>query len=527
MLKWTINKTSTATGTISNDSRAAMSIFVDHEPVPGTTMRRSLGAALQPARPKNRDSNARKSLGSAVNTRKMLRNQNKENCIMVSPHVSLMRNSPTTSTPLQQKAESAFREIGNLTPLGNSASANTTPLRKTYLPPSPSPKSNASQQSNRSASQNAAAAARPHRLFAATLPTLAVEYSPACNVDRTVAETANSPLPVHGITVQNSIFGNARYFGAGVAPLNPAAKKPRLTPETTPLARSLAKLRFSQISLQQCDIEQSEEDDTNMSSKSLDDTALDRMIDEILESTRKVRKCPTRKLPLPPLMQPQCPVTTTTATTSEVTESSHAHVMSFDSPAERTIINVNGDQEREVRTPDSTCCAVATNECTPPADMSDEQCQLRRQRVVRRKHTVKGKKSDRKTTPERQCDDQRLEDMLAQMSTPTDEMTTTTTTTTTTTSDTPYGNDADDVQVNSQHAAEQLPQSANTRRCLRYPDSPDSMEDSLEKRQSVASSSGSTGSSSTTKSLLFGTLDVSIAVLAHQVHVHGEWWMVM
>lgn len=540
MLKWTINKTN---ATASNDSTGAMSIFLDHERLDNTTTsatatRRSLGAALQPARIKNRDANGRKSLGSAVATRKLLRNQNKENCIMVSPHAQLMRNSPTTSTPLLPKVDCAFREIGNLTPLG--ASANTTPtLRKAYLPPSPSPKANASQRTSDGHT------VRPHRLFAATLPTLAVEYSPACNVDRAAAEPARSPLSVHGITVQqHSIFGNARYFGAGapVAPKPPAAKKARMTPELTPLSYQLAKLRFSQVSLHQCGIEPADEDDTNLSSKSLDDTALDRMIDEILESTRKVRKCPARvpvhqDTPLPPLQRLQCPVTTTVPerVSSVATDAESEQEMSFDSPAERTIISVNGAQEREVRTPDSTCCDVAPNAGATPTAMSDEQCQLRRQRVVRRKHTAKGKKTDRRTTPECRPDELRSMEELAQMTTPNVETTTMNTATATTTTDSatntnttpPSDNDTDAVQG----AENKLPPSAITRRCLRYPDSPDSMEDSLEKRQSVASCTGSTGSSgstsSTTKALLFGTLDVTIAVLAHQVHVHGEWRMVM
>lgn len=524
MLKWTVNKTAVATTQADNTT---MSIFVDNEQPLMASARRSLGAPRH-TKPKSRDM-ARKSLGSAVATRKLLRAQNKENFIMVSPHANLMRNSPTTSTP-HPKTEFAFREIGNLTP--NNTSAQTTPLRKAYLPPSPSPQQTASAAPNTSANNTLAAAPR-QRLFAATLPTLDVEYSPACYVERP-AQT-RSPLPVHGITVQNTIFGTARYFGGadGAQPL-PATKKAKLTPELTPLSFQLSKLRFSQVSLHQCGLEGVDDgeptaatvavDDDAMSSRSLDDTALEKMIDEILESTRKVRKCARHNVRLP-----QCPVTTTTTNT---TSTNDVPIRSKMVDAELTII-LNSGREREVRTPDSTC-DVSTVTATTPL-VSDEQCQLRRQRVVRRKHTTKGKKAVAVSaaSPERTLN----MDMLARMNTPQDQQTmmhiippSTATTSTTTT---PPGIGTDDVLDSSTPSDAQMQDAQITRRCLRYPDSPDSMEDSLEKRQSVASSSASTtssmrcSSSSKLMATVFGTLDVTVAVQAHQVHVHGEWRMVM
>lgn len=400
------------------------------------------------------------------------------------------------------------------------------------------------------------------RNFAATLPTLDVEYSPACYVQpstkstaaKVTTTTAPQALSVHGITVPTDIFASARYFQDDndllLAPTktqaNPPAlstsKKPRTqAAELTPLAFQLSKLRFSQVSLQRCGLLADDCDavgeTVNRSSQSLDDTALEQMIDEILESTRKVRKVPAA---LPTKVElPVCPVTTTTTTTAQ----------DDDSAANRTIITMTGSVEREVRTPDSTFDdAAAAAAQTSNVASSAEQCHLRRQRVVRRKHTAKATVKSRKATVRREQIEK-----LARMETPkvansTDAIHTGNTGNSITTTTPPGGIDADDLQGSSTPSTiEQLlsqqnqlpdeqPDQINTRRCLRYPDSPDSMEDSMEKRQSVASSSASTtsslsrcGSSSKTAAAvtIFGTLDLTVAVQGHQVHVHGEWWMVM
>lgn len=366
---------------------------------------------------------------------------------MVTPHPITMRSSPANSSPFG-KIDVAFREIGNLTPIAGDSSFNTTPLRKRNLPLSP---------------MKMAANPLIVKPFAPTLPTLDVEYSPAVGVPKAAAF-----IPLHGITVANNFFGNTRYFNNTQIP---SYKKSKV--EETPLTQRMANLRFGGAgSVFNNNME--EEEDLNMSSKALDDKALDQMIDEILQSTRKSRKLPK----------------------------------AVDRIRIETIDEVNHQQEREVRTP---------------------ECTLQRQGGVRRKT-----KTENTTclSPKAIDDMSRSQmEMLACMNTPKELRTgvapiiiahNNSVTSKNSCESTP-GIAEQDVQGSSTPTGIQ----AGIRRCLRFPDSPDSMEDSLEKRKSVASSTASSSSrcsKSTSSGSVAGALDVCVGVSQEtsQIKVHGE-----
>lgn len=449
MLKWAVNKPLPA--------EPRMSIFCDdninavhHRPNPQS--RRSLGT-IQHARhqPSNKDMR-RKSFGSNAAVIRHQRRQNKENHIMVTPHpITIRHHSPATSSPFC-KADVAFREIGNLTPTAGDGSFNTTPVQKRNLPLSP---------------MKVTTTLPPVKPFAPTLPTLGVEYSPAQGVSKPTPF-----IPLHGITIANTFFGNARYFNNDQLP---SYKKQKI--EETPLSQRMADLRFSGVNMRSALVfnnNMEEEDDLNMSSKALDDKALDQMIDEILQSTKKTRKLP------------------------KAVQGTHVE----------PIVEVSHHHEREVRTP---------------------ECTLRRQRGVRRKTKVTDTTG---ISPDSQDDMASSQiEMLACMNTPKELRTGAApnnlivqhnnSITSKNSCDSTPGIAEQDVQGSSTPTGIQ----AGIRRCLRFPDSPDSMEDSLEKRKSMASSTASSSRCSKSSSgSVAGTLDVSIGFCQEtgQIQVHGE-----
>lgn len=449
MLKWAVNKPLTAS--------PVMSIFCDDNHTakqgPSPLSRRSLGAIQNPAarhQPPHND-RRRKSFGSNAAILRHQRRQNKENHIMVTPHPITMRlHSPANSSPFS-KADVAFREIGNLTPTTGDASFNTTPVRKRNLPLSP---------------MKTGTALPPVKPFAPTLPTMDVEYSPAPCAPKPV-----SFIPLRGITIANTFFGNARYFSDDQLP---TYKK--LKVEETPLAQRMVDLRFGGVNMQTPSVfnnNMEEEDELNMSSKALDDKALDQMIDEILQSTRK-----TRKLPM--------------AVTRSCVE---------------TIQEVGQHQEREVRTP---------------------ECTLRRQRGVRRKIKPTDTTS---ISPDCHHDlaSSQIE-ILASMNTPKELRTAAVPNViigqhnnsiiSKNSCDSTPGIAEQDVQGSSTPTGNQ----AGIRRCLRFPDSPDSMEDSLEKRKSVASSTASSSSRCSKSGSVTGLLDIGVGCCQEtgKIKVHGE-----
>lgn len=116
--------------------------------------------------------------------------------------------------------------------------------------------------------------------------------------------------------------------------------------------------RHQIFSHQHCD----DEDDANMSSKALNDTALNQMIDEILYSTRKVRRLVT----LPCVPVPPAPQATPNCTMQTVQASELAAAAEQTQPEVESTDEANSD-DLDVRSP------------------VPDVCQLRRQGGLRRK----------------------------------------------------------------------------------------------------------------------------------------------
>lgn len=500
MLKWTVSKRADPTESISVSDKA--------------TSRRSLGNL--PIRNRDLREHRRKSLGSSAVTRRYL-NQNKENQIVATPHPITQRTTATTtstSTPFT-KLEFALRDVSNRTPTQVSG-VNVTPGRKRNLPPSPVVTRTMPPQQRQT--------------YASTLPTLDLEYSP-CGIK-------SGPLiALRGLTVPDTFFGNACYFRDDMPP---ASKRLKFTPEITPLSRRLSELRFSKMSIKRNMNNNNnnfdEEDDTNISSKALNDTELDKMIDEILESSRKIKHSSIRRYSPP----------TAPASTIKLDSRCDPDTVKFDtfcdnlvlSPtkileaANHTIILEDPAtfNEREVRTPPDTSMEVDENVIEMNAN--ENECHLRRQKGVRRKHNIKTKKQTDSppTTGELMRQNSFLRksiDLLACMNTPKDLRPDSedrasmknrchhTSIGSKSSYESTPGIEATDVQGSSTPTGSQT----TIRRCLTFSESPDSMEDSMEKRKSVASSTTSRCSKS---AIISGSLDLAITLDEQKIQIHGE-----
>lgn len=450
MLKWAVNKTLMA------DAR--MSIYCDDQLAHRPISRRSVGPIQSPiARHQPTADRRRKSLGSNAAVLRLQRRHNKENHIMVTPHPITMRPSPASSSPFS-KADVAFREIGNLTPTPNDASLNATPVRKLNLPLSPCKATQIDLL--------------PKKAFAPTLPTLDVQYSPSAFAPRTSAPQ----ISLSGITIANTLFANARYFSDDQIPTYKLANSIETHTKQRTAATEVGGGVGNMQSASVFNNYMEEEDDLNMSSKALDDKALDKMINEILQSTRKPNNSTKSFQP-------------SSAITSEIIH----------------------HQKRAVQTP---------------------ECKLRRQCGVRRK--VKRSIAETTMSADSQDDLDPVQiEMLAALNTPKDLRNEAAPLmhgaqlnhfdASKISGDSTPGIAEQDVQGSSTPTANQ----AGIRRCLRFPDSPDSMEDSLEKRKSVASSTASSSqcSKSASSGSVTGSVSLRIAFshdMAHITTVHGE-----
>lgn len=509
MLKWTVSKRSDLTESLSVKEKS-------HTP-----SRRSLGSI--PIRNREHREHRRKSTTSIV-TRRYL-NQNKENQIVATPHPLTQRT--TTSTPFP-KIEFALRDVSNRTPTQTTTVNNNsmTPGRKRNLPPSPV-----------TSVRTMHVQPQQQQTYASTLPTLDLEYSP-CGIK-------SGPLiALRGLTVPDTFFGNACYFRDDMPP---ASKRLKFTPEITPLSRKLSELRFSKMSIKRRHTinnnfnDDEEEEDTNISSKALNDTELDKMIDEILESSRKVKHSSLRRYSPPPATPIRPCDTRTDPDTVKFDKFCDNLVLSptkIVEAADHTIILEDPAtyKEREVRTPD-----IGMEVCQEEVVKEDE-CHLKRQKGVRRKHTKTKKPTEKHKTAEQspptRSDDlmrqnsflRKSIDLLACMNTPkdlrrdSDRASMKNRCHTSIGSKSSYestpGIEANDVQGSS------TPTSCQTtiRRCLTFSESPDSMEDSMDKRKSVASSITSRCSKSTT--VINGSLDLAITVDDTKIQIHGELLMV-
>lgn len=283
---------------------------------------------------------------------KRYRNRNKENVIIASPHpITISRNPIITS--FSQNRPSPLRDVRNITPQRNSPTTPTiTPIRKRNLPPSP---------------MSTPPTVEPFQQSTPALP-------------------SGQSIAMRGLTVRH-------HLQPTIPSEQPSpAKRARI--EITPLSRRLGQLRFSKVTIQRHamfahQLLDDEDDLIDMSSKSLDNTDLDRMIDDILQSTRKCKPIPGPNLhavPPAPHSSPNgtfyCSETTSFATRLEAIEES---MIDLDDIAECTLIH-----EDSMSSNDKT---VQTLRMADKSSVHIDECHLRRQGGVRRKHAGRVRRS--------------------------------------------------------------------------------------------------------------------------------------
>ncbi|KAJ6633187.1 Regulator of G-protein signaling 3 [Pseudolycoriella hygida] len=488
MLKWTVNKR-------TDSSEPLPMLPKPKQPV----TRRSLGNLHRPIRTRDGREKRRQSLGSTEMHRR-INNHNKENNLVSTPHPMTMRTG--SSTPYT-KLDFALRDLSNLTPNITPTQNTATPSRKRNLPLSPV------EQITQSKPQ-----------YASTLPTFDIEYSP-CGMK------AAPMIALRGLTMKDSYFENPCYFRDEL----PASKRLKFSPEVTPLSRRLSELRFSKMSFKR-NKNMNANDDSELSSKALDDTELEQMIDAILESSRKSSLCSDRKSERRKRLNKSPTYTAADDPASDLNKFCDNFRVSPEllEGGEKTIIiqEPHVVNEREVRTPDQEATVKRKS-------INENSCHLRRQKAVRRKTTKSekcvrvetkpnGKSNISPHTPLKirhsSCIRKSIDDFAA-MATPTyfgknfecnnihgsnsskisDEST-------------PF------IETNDLQGSSTPTCASNTiRRCLMFSESPDSMEDSMDKRKSVASSTASRCSKSSA-AMILGSLDLSIFVDAEKIHIH-------
>lgn len=575
MLKWTVNKR------VEPSVQDSIALVLNQSNVKSTlNSRRSLGTLQRPMKMRdNRSESRRKSLGSSEIT-KRINNRDKENQHIATPHPLNFRSNATSTPSHSSKFEFALRDVRNLTP-SNGMTPTTTPSRKRPLPKTP-------PQTPAHLSPEKKMIFPTPSLYAATLPTFDLEYSP-CG-----AAIKPTPMRPLGSTVTDSYFNNPRYLHKDEEdmPAPPVSKKLKYSPllpppGITPLTTRLSEVRFSKISLKRNSQRTRKTpktknennnnnlpvNDESLSSSVMNDTALERMIDAIIESAKKEKTSFVRSITLRKsntsnhnanILSP-----TYTAAEDPASDLSFFCDKFLISPEkvkineyERTIIieDMEVINEREVRAPEvidkpDQIMNLKSN------GLNDGSCHLRRQRAVRRKHIKtepmqiekqsitattdeKSETQSESSSPTTPTDDdvfltsffKKNIDELAGMNTPTPMETQTDTINsnnvaqcaiTSITSKISYestpGIHSNDLQASSTPTGAQA---ASIRRCLNFSDSPpESINDydSLEKRKSTASSIVSSSSSrcfqSTTAN---GSLDLAIFVENNKLNVHGE-----
>lgn len=580
MLKWTVNKR--AEPSVSDSMALAL------EQSSGNTFgggRRSLGTIQRPLRNRDRLELRRKSLGSSELS-KRIHNRNKENQHVATPHPYNFRSTVTSTPSHSTKFEFALRDVRNLTP-SNGATPNTTPSRKRPLPKTPP--TSPSQMSP----ERKLACATPS-LYASTLPTFDLEYSP-CGI--TIEPT---PMRAMRSAITETYFKNPRYLHNDEEdmPIQPVSKKLKYSPpaEIRPPSTRLSDMRFNKISMKRnssrlkkfhrpknennnhisnnhlaSSVLHSEE---SLSSSAMDDTALDRLLDAILESGKKEKTSFVRSLTLRKsnnsnkAFNPNFGSPTYTAAEDPASDLNLFCDKFLVSPekmicaAERTIIidDMEVVNEREVRTPEVIDKPDIVESAKQPNIANDGSCHLRRQKGVRRKHTKAESLQIRKalssvtgpSTTKEQIETtspvtptetdlfltsffKKSIDELACMNTPTpmEAMSKDTSSNvvpqcaiTSITSKMSYestpGINSTDLQASSTPTGAQA---ASIRRCLNFSDSPpESIDnDSLEKRKSTTSSIvSSTSSRCFQTTTATGSLDVAIFEENKILNVHGE-----
>lgn len=276
---------------------------------------------------------------------KRYRNRNKENAIVASPHplTIISRNPRSTSIPNNQST--ALTDVSNRKPdiafCPAAATPNTTPIRKRNLPPSP--------------------------MTTIQLP-----------IDPMKQSTPDLPpgkaLALRGLTVPNSYFESPRLPPPITIFDQPSpAKRARI--DITPLSRRLGQLRFSKVAIQrhamfEHHLLDEEEDLIDMSSKSLDNTDLDRMIDDILQSTRKCKPIPAPKMCVVPAAPHASP---------------NSKCYNKEPVGDAFATRLESIEESMIALDDITAPTFNIADKSVQAD----ECHLRRQGGVRRKHTAR------------------------------------------------------------------------------------------------------------------------------------------
>lgn len=589
MLKWTVHKRAEPTSNVG--------LVLGQSDREQLNSRRSLGNLSRPLRHRdNRSECRRKSLGSSELT-KRIHNRDKENQHVQTPHPYSYRGNVTSTPQSFGKMEYALRDVRNLTPKNSNSSTTVTPSRKRPL--AKTPPSSPIQFAMNDARPAIVSTPAP---YATTLPTFDVEYSP-CGVvtaaTTTTVKRSLAPSTLNSITVTDSYFNQPRYFQE---PL-PASKRLRFSPSgMTPLSTRLSELRFSKISFKRghSAASKSKEEtvaatkaaecmappassiavgvDESLSSSALDDTALDKMIDAILESARKERPTIARNMAVRKVhlaigsnggggghvMHTESPTYTAAEDpASDLNKYCDNFLISPDkllAAGERTIIleETHLVNEREVKTPEAldAKCIKSEKKSMMIEAATVNSCHLRRQRAVRRKHQQKcdqvvssaaaaGETHSISATATVADDSNSIsfyptqsypilsDDELANMNTPIVDA----------------DDDADQqphcgiTSITSKISSDSTPiihtkdlQASSTptngvtsiRRCLNFSDSPNATtaDDSIEKRKSTASSTvsmASTSASSYTRTTaISGSLDVAIFIEHNKLNIHGE-----
>ncbi|XP_043660429.1 uncharacterized protein LOC122624796 isoform X2 [Drosophila teissieri] len=242
-----------------------------------------------------------------------------------------------------------------------------TPLLKDVSNILATPPSGGASRASAASGATGGAAAAPLK-FACTLPTFEAEYSP------NAAVIPGSLIALRGVGIPDSYFEKPRYLEQKPLP------HPHPHPHPAPPAS----------------------EQNTLSSSQMGDVTLERMIDAILESNRKVLPNSRQQQHQHQHRQPRQHLRQRHRLRQQVLRSSHGHAHThtqtpsptyrpaFDpasdlceywkSPSRRDSLPANGFEEREVRSP------VPTESQDPGAKR--HSLQLRRQRVVRRKRKI-------------------------------------------------------------------------------------------------------------------------------------------
>lgn len=430
--------------------------------------------------------------------RQRLRRRSRENTsnqLMATPQPLSMHQLIATSTPYGSQEAIALRDIQNIT---SATSVTLSPIRKR--------KQHASSSvdvSGISASSAASAAnTNAHReAYATTLPTRIVDYSPMR------PRICGQAIALRGLTIPDAFFGNARYFqpppAASEATADdrhaadgPPSLKRRKVVATmpTPQWRHIddnnivkATARRSQRMAAYVD----EESDPNQSSKALDDAELSQMIDEILQSKRKPALASGRHRSTTTSITDQRTAPPSPMSDEEFAFISHKPIL----PAIPRASDRSPSEHQKQLTDLLTEHPYLRDSIDLLAGLSTPKDQLR---------TADEALAVQPTLPQRPTTAQPNDDRSPPTTLPNNAA----------------GGGA--AQCGTPVGSEQI------RRCLTFPESPDSMAQWLLKRQSVASTISTTSSSacSTSKCGLTapvsGVLNLAMRATSARIELHGE-----